>query len=109
MAQQAKEGRVRGVKLDCGDDDTVEDWKFDRGLLVVALESAVSGGGYGSASKAWAILRAATRQIREDSCLLKGRVMLFCFCSDVAQHGSEGSVDSEFSGSKMGAFCEYWG
>ena len=56
------------------------------------------------------MLRAAARQIREDSCLLKGRVMLFFFCSDWAQHGSEGSVDSsEFSGSKPGTFCEDWG
>jgi hypothetical protein len=41
------------------------------------------------------MLRAAARQMREDSCLLKGRVMLFFFCSDWAQQGSEGSVASE--------------
>jgi hypothetical protein len=114
MAQQAKDGRVRGVEVECGDDDD-DSWKFDSGLLmlVAALELA-SGGGYGSASKAWAMFNAAARQIREDSCLLKGRVMLFFFCSDWAQHGSpkgsEESADSRlFASRPPGAFCEDWG
>jgi hypothetical protein len=106
MAQQAKDGRVRGVEADCWDNN--DGWKFDSDSGLLGFASA-SGGGYGSASKAWAMLRAAARQIREDSCLLKGRVMLFFFCSDWAQHGSEGSVASELSVSRLEVLCVDWG
>ena len=106
MAQQAKDGRVRGVGVECSDDDDNEGKLFG---------SDGSGGGYGSASNAWAMFKAAARHIREDSCLLKGSVMLFFFCSDWAQHGSKGSevsADSRLFASSRppGAFCcEDWG
>jgi len=105
MAQQAKEGRVRGVEeVECSSDDDNEGKLFG---------SDGSGGGYGRASNACAMFKAAARQIREDSCLLKGRVMLFFLCSDWAQHGSKGSevsADSRlFASRPPGAFCEDWG
>jgi len=104
MAQQAKDGRVRGIEADCTDDD-----KGDGGFAV-ALGFG-SGGGYGRASKAWAMLRAAARQSREDSCLLKGRVMLFFLVSDWVQQGSEGAENSserEWVGPRPEVFSEDW-
>lgn len=87
IAQQAKEGRVRGIV-----------W------LVVVMAGLVEGDGvgYGRDSKARAIVRAEVRQRRDDSCLVKGRVAGFS--------GSVGrSVDDEGVEGRLLLLSSCWG
>ena len=58
-----------------------------------------STGGYGKASNACAMVRAEARQIREDSCLLKGNTMLFAEAS--LQHSSDDSDNGDWSSAML--------